>query len=319
VLDHSSLIGVAAPDEGTLIVDFSSRAAFSHSQNEWTNSPNMIFVTYTEGCGGYHSGERCYFVAGSIEFDPFTLLVSIRGAAVPLEDAIHDVNVVWGSSAYEDQDDSGTFTSSGDTDNRPTSSYHGDTYPSSTSTIGAAFSPAPSLQSGGGDPCAPPDTVYGLPTTCLGPTFDQALDRDLGFGDTSSFSFDSFVDSITLVSEEDDDQYYSADDTDDEEYDFITDDDPDPDNNAVTSTADTSSTGSSSFGSSEFAKRAFHGRQKRQSRPVRRGIIPDKLAAAAKTFASSVKKVAGVVVGAAKTIATTACRLVHFLHSLGKH
>jgi hypothetical protein len=144
ILDHSSLVGVAAPDEATLIVEFSSRAAFSYSQNEWTNSPNMIFVTYTEGCGDYHNGERCYFVAGSIEFDLSTLLVSIQGGAVPLQDVTHDVNVVWGSFDDDGSDASGTFTSSGDTDPGPAPGYDVDTYPSSTSTVEPAFSPAPS-------------------------------------------------------------------------------------------------------------------------------------------------------------------------------
>jgi hypothetical protein len=318
ILDHSSLVGVAAPDEATLIVEFSSRAAFSYSQNEWTNSPNMIFVTYTEGCGDYHNGERCYFVAGSIEFDLSTLLVSIQGGAVPLQDVTHDVNVVWGSFDDDGSDASGTFTSSGDTDPGPAPGYDVDTYPSSTSTVEPAFSPAPSLQSGGGDSCAPPDTIYGLPTACLGPRFDQALDRNLGSSDTSSFSFDSFVDAITLDSEENDDEYYSADDAEDEDYDFITDDDFDFDDNAVTTASDRSSTGSSIFGSSDIAKRAFHARHKRQSRVVRRGIA-DKVKSAAKTLASGVRKVSGVVVSAAKTIATTACKLRHFAPFSSKH
>jgi hypothetical protein len=307
VLDHSAYLTVTAPDGNTLVITFSDPGAFAHSQENWGNDGGLIFVTYTAGCGDYENGERCYFAVTAATYDGTNLVVVVTGSSVRLQDAIDDANVVWGSYSPSDVSAGNAIGSSvvpqptsysggGGDDNDDTPS----SFASKTSTD-AAITPNPTSYSGGGSGCeAPVDTVYGLPTACLGAAFDQLLDNGLGFSNSSDFSFDSFLDEITLVTENDDDDSYSPDDASDEEYDYML----EPLDTSSTNTG-VSSTGSGSFGSaSDIVKRQL--RQKRMAQLRKRGF-GDRFKNAIGKLKTAVKNGASSIVSGVKAVGQLAC------------
>jgi hypothetical protein len=92
VLDHSGYLTVTAPNGNTLVITFSDADAFAHSQDNWGTDGNLIFVTFTAGCGGYDDGERCYFVVTTTTYEDSSLTFVVTGSSVPLQDAIDDVS-----------------------------------------------------------------------------------------------------------------------------------------------------------------------------------------------------------------------------------
>lgn len=317
------------------MVTFSDANAFAHGQDNWGTEGGVLFVTYTDGCGGFDNGERCYFSASAATYDGASLVVVVTGVSIPLQDAVHDANVVWGSYSPAEIDSDSPFPaassgsmiepfpaySGGGDDNNPTAAsttpgtdvayspvpttYSEDnTMSAGPTATGAdiAFSPLPTISSG---PCvAPEDTVYGLPTACLGNSFDQVLDDNLGYDNSSGFGFDSLLDDVTLDTEEDDDDYYSEDNTNDEQFDYIL-DDHDSDTTIINGI---SSTGSGEFGSTvTVSKRNAH-HSRREVRLRKRKIeFFNKIKSAATSLKDTVKKAGTSVVSAAKSIGTLAC------------
>ncbi|KAI4868074.1 hypothetical protein F4820DRAFT_445428 [Hypoxylon rubiginosum] len=187
VLDHSALvISVTVAPNGDLIIVFSDLAALEHALANW-NHEKIIFVTYTEGCGDYDLGQRCYFSATEIIFDSGSLSATAAGQAKAIEELVSDVNLVWGTYgnqrvAYGTGTASATTISPTSTDS-PSSTYYSIS-PTETTT------------------CVPPvDTKYGLPTACLGPYFDDDLDEGLGYLEAGNFSYGSLVESILFDDE----------------------------------------------------------------------------------------------------------------------
>ncbi|RDL42412.1 uncharacterized protein BP5553_02391 [Venustampulla echinocandica] len=176
VLDHSAMItSVEVSSMGNLIIIFQDLNSFDHIASSWDASQDIIFITFTLGCGDYDKNQRCYYQAGQLIFDINTLTVVAIGQARPIGDAAHDINVSWGT--YGDHE---VVYGSGPGESSPT-----DNPPSPTP---AATEPPPAPTTTG--KCAvPADTKYGLPTACLGPYFDQDLDDGLGYFNASDFSF----------------------------------------------------------------------------------------------------------------------------------
>ncbi|KAI1478188.1 hypothetical protein F4774DRAFT_419510 [Daldinia eschscholtzii] len=189
VLDHSSLvIGVSVTPAGDLLITFSDKSALDHASSNWKHE-NIIFITYTEGCGDFELGQRCYFNASIIIFDPESLSATAAGQAKAIEDLVSDVNLAWGT--YGNQPVAyGTASASTAT---PVPTNAGSDSPSST-----YYSVSPSATT----TCvAPVDTKYGLPTACLGPYFDEELDDKLGYLEAGNFSYGSLVEDIMFDDE----------------------------------------------------------------------------------------------------------------------
>ncbi|TPX08649.1 uncharacterized protein E0L32_009838 [Thyridium curvatum] len=173
VLDHSILIASVELRDGVLIIHFADKASFDHCLSEWT-AGEMVLVTYTEGCGDYHLGQRCYYHTFKIVFDAGSLSCFAFGQARPIEEITVEVNVWWG-------------TLGGISYGSPGGSGGGsETSGGGTATTSAAPSSTSSC-------VAPIDTKYGLPTACLGPYFDDDLDSGLGYFNTSDFGYSSVL------------------------------------------------------------------------------------------------------------------------------
>ncbi|KAH8897555.1 hypothetical protein GQ53DRAFT_817851 [Thozetella sp. PMI_491] len=188
VLDHSGFIlSIQVDQSGHLVVTFNDKDAFNHSSTVWA-AQELVFVTYTENCGDYNLGQRCYFHATEVIFFADSLTARCVGQAMPLEDIVIDINVAWGNYGHQEINQ-GAPASTG-----------ASTTPSATANAAATTAtgdynvyPAPTARC-----VAPVDTKYGLPTACWGPEFDDDLDDGLGYPDLSSFSFSDIVKNIQI-------------------------------------------------------------------------------------------------------------------------
>ncbi|CAG9982738.1 unnamed protein product [Clonostachys byssicola] len=158
VLDHSGLIvDVNMNHNRELVMIFANKDAFDHGEGRWVGS-DIIFVSYTEDCGNYKLGERCYFHAKEVAFDLASLSARAQGEAVRIQDVVEDINLAWGNYGQ-------SYTVA------PTATSNTDAIPSPTSLSLSDQTPA----------CvAPVDSKYKLPTVCTGPDFDSELDTGLG-------------------------------------------------------------------------------------------------------------------------------------------
>ncbi|KAI8959741.1 hypothetical protein F5Y11DRAFT_359015 [Daldinia sp. FL1419] len=187
VLDHSSLvIGVSVTPAGDLLITFSDKSALDHASSHWQHG-NIILITYTEGCGDFELGQRCYFNASIIIFDPESLSATAAGQPKAIEDLVTDVNLSWGT--YGNQPVAyGTASTSATPVATAAGTNAGSDSPSST-----YYSVSPSAST----TCVPPvDTKYGLPTACLGPYFDETLDDNLGYLEVGNFSYGDLVENL---------------------------------------------------------------------------------------------------------------------------
>ncbi|KAI1389653.1 uncharacterized protein F4822DRAFT_442864 [Hypoxylon trugodes] len=192
VLDHSSLVvSVSVTASGDLLITFSDKYALEHASSTWTHE-TIVFVTYTENCGDYELGQRCYFSANIVIFDIETLTATATGQAKAIEELVTDVNLAWGSYGKQPV----AYGTASASTASPSATGSGSDSPSST-----YYSVSPSATT----TCVPPvDTKYGLPTACLGPYFDDTLDEDLGYLEAGNFSYGALVEGILF---DDEDEY----------------------------------------------------------------------------------------------------------------
>ncbi len=192
VLDHSGfIISVQVDNSGNLVISFNDKDAFSHCADTWS-ADEHVFVTYTENCGDYDKGQRCYFHANIITFNSDSLSVHCEGQAMPMEEVVIDLNVAWGNYAPHPIE------------------YGAPTVPASTLLPSATGNGSPAGLSSSSSSSynaypnptaecvAPVDTKYVLPTACWGPDFDEDLDDGLGYLNASHFAYDSTLEDIDL-------------------------------------------------------------------------------------------------------------------------
>jgi hypothetical protein len=200
VLDYANLATtVKVARGGDLVIGFSDLIAFLRSMTSWQSLKEIVFVTFTEGCGDYADGERCYFLANKLYFDQDSLTIRAVGKPRDVRDISEHINVSWGS--YKDASfDGASPVASGTatpvatgTNSFPTLTPGGN----GTSTNGTNST---TVDFGKNGPCsAPADTKYGLPTACTGPHFDETLDEKLGYKTSKEFAWAEWVDTVSLV------------------------------------------------------------------------------------------------------------------------
>ncbi|RDW68618.1 hypothetical protein BP5796_09275 [Coleophoma crateriformis] len=193
VLDHSAaIVNVEVSDLGNLIVTFQDQVSFEHSSAAW-NIKNLIFITYTPNCGAYEQGQRCYYQASQIVLHPDSLSIIIIGHAYALEVLTINIDVSWGSYGSQPVYFSGGGEGDSSTSGAAPTASSSPSTNAATPTAGVYPAPTPAC-------VAPPDTKYGLPTACLGSSFDDDLDTALGFFNISDFDYASFAEGIDLES-----------------------------------------------------------------------------------------------------------------------
>ncbi|KAI8940370.1 hypothetical protein NX059_004063 [Plenodomus lindquistii] len=207
VLDYANAANtVKIARGGDLIIGFSDLQAFLRSVSSWDDLDEIVFVTYTEGCGDYADGERCYFLASKLYFDQASLTVRAVGKPRDVRDLAEDINVSWGS--YKDEQFNGATPVATSADGVAVPTATGTDAPSNFPTLIPATNGTSingtnttSVDFGGNNNgCrAPVDTKYGLPTSCVGPHFDDNLDDGLGYKTAQEFSWAEWVEIVSLA------------------------------------------------------------------------------------------------------------------------
>jgi hypothetical protein len=153
-----------------MIASFDNEEAYKHALHTWATDKGLVLIAYATGCGGYASGERCYFNVTQVEYNHAERVI-----------------IATGDSRHPDQ-----ITNSGETEwgwwtGQETNS-HGSSATKSGDTVTGDSSNASSKPLGQLECTAPADNAHGLPTACLGRNFDQLLDQKLGYTELSAAS-----------------------------------------------------------------------------------------------------------------------------------
>jgi hypothetical protein len=163
----------------------------------------IILISYTEGCGDYDKGDRCYFKVSSLVFQDGGFSVIAKGKPCHPDDIIDHGETEWGwwIPRHGGQGPSATSTSRASTSTGGGASFSWSGSSSTSATVpvltattsqpGTSASSTPPSGSDGDETsgfgasksaCIPPvDAKYGLPTACFGDAFDLDLDDDLGW------------------------------------------------------------------------------------------------------------------------------------------
>lgn len=134
VLDHSAAIKRVVVSSGNLVIYFSNTEAFEHALAQWGLAKDIIFVTFTPGCGKFDSAERCYYQSTSITFSRGSLSAVVTGSSKGIHDVSEYVELQWG-------DYSPGYYAGGGVTVKPSSTY-GAVTANPTSTSGAPTSTA---------------------------------------------------------------------------------------------------------------------------------------------------------------------------------
>jgi len=214
VLEHSNYVQSVAPGpQGSgLSVTFTCPEAFNHAQEQWSSTPDLMLVTYTDGVGSCND-QRTFWSAQDLTYDASTNSIQCGCKEIAIEEAIVHVDMVWGTYSPPENSTTGSGTgSSGGNGGTTGGSSSGPNSGSGTSgsggssTGGSGSGPtgggagtsgagnSTSLGSGnsttGGCGAPPAPTISGFPAATCGATdFDQQLDSEIGYLDfTNNFS-----------------------------------------------------------------------------------------------------------------------------------
>lgn len=175
-----------------MTASFHNEEAFKHALDTWTIQHGLILIAYTGGCGDYSKGERCYFNVTDIEYKHDERVIVAKGGSKHPDQVTNSGETEWGWWDAHKDGASASGTASGDSFSwgSSTTSTTSTTSPSATASSSSSDKTAGQL-----DCTAPVDSVHGLPTACLGSSFDQILDETLGYTELSPDS-KKFLDTI---------------------------------------------------------------------------------------------------------------------------
>ncbi|RSM07272.1 hypothetical protein CEP52_005323 [Fusarium oligoseptatum] len=212
-LDHCGHISSIEYGNDGLSITFTSKEAFNHAYESWKDDEDLILITYTEGCGDWGQGERCYFKVTGLVYKKGELCIIAIGVPSHPDDITAGGDTEWGY--WEPRNPGGHHpgysgsppayaggaaptggAGSGSGSGAGSGGQGGGSF--TWNPTGTASSP-PSATSANGDAdsgstdfsairnaCKPPvDTRFGLPTACLGEFFDLDLDNNLGYDPVS--------------------------------------------------------------------------------------------------------------------------------------
>ncbi|KAG5954855.1 hypothetical protein E4U58_007435 [Claviceps cyperi] len=178
-IDHTDHVTVRYHAKDGITASFSTQEAFQHALDTWSAKDGLVLIAHVPGCKGHSRGERCYFSVSDLQFNHQKLYV-----------------VAQGSSKHPD-----TITTSGETEWGWWDASKADTAASGSGPVAhspGAFSALASSADHAKDASdkprgllecvAEPDPETGLPTACLGASFDHILDKKLGYGPLSAKS-----------------------------------------------------------------------------------------------------------------------------------
>ncbi|KAL6719024.1 hypothetical protein ACLMJK_003259 [Lecanora helva] len=177
ILDHSDYIKSVQCLGKNLEIIFTDTEAYTYAQKAWASEHDFVLATYTEGCGT-STDQRTFWLIDHLVSGPCpTCITAVVQKEIGVEDAVHGVDMVWGT--YKPAGTSASPSASGPGTPVTTSS-------SSTASPKARRSRLRYRQAVGDSACgAPPSRqIDGFPAaTCNSTTFDQDLDDAIGYYD----------------------------------------------------------------------------------------------------------------------------------------
>ncbi|EKG21794.1 hypothetical protein MPH_00713 [Macrophomina phaseolina MS6] len=180
ILDNSQYILSISCVTGGLQIAFSNAEAFKYAQNAWGTAKQFVIVTSSVSCGSAPAGQHTYWLVAGVVFSESSHTAQLDCSELPIEKAIGDVTVTWGTTITSNSTLNGTTAASGNS----TYSYGGSGYSNSTGSSSTSGS-----SSGSSCSTPPAATISGFPAAPCGDGFDKALDDKLGYYDfTSDFS-----------------------------------------------------------------------------------------------------------------------------------
>lgn len=223
VLDHSSFVSDTTCSADGIEITFTSTEAFNFAAQSWSAASNFVLVTYTDGCHGVSDQQRTFWLINSLQLLDDTLsIIAAVATELAIEDALHEVDLQWGTYYPPANGTNGTASSGNSASN---SSGNGSSYSDSGSGNSGTNSSGSSNGSGGssssnstsssssnstanGATCgnAPASTIDGLPAaSCGDANFDKDIDNAIGYLDFSSpsvdgSSLDDFLPGVTVDS-----------------------------------------------------------------------------------------------------------------------
>lgn len=194
-LDHSKYATVTASPNALKVV-FNDWAVYDTAQDHWTKTTNLLLITFTESCGDYEAGERCYFSVSALDFDFGSKTITASGSSVAAADFLKTADFEWGTYsparttlgggtpkavASSSSASASPFNGGGNSGNLSASaSFASGSTPTGTQTSSA---PTPTISGNGSSATSSCslDPVYGLPMAAIGDNFDNAVDDCLGY------------------------------------------------------------------------------------------------------------------------------------------
>ncbi|KAG6065564.1 hypothetical protein E4U32_007173 [Claviceps aff. humidiphila group G2b] len=184
-IDHTDHVTVRYHAHDGITALFSTQEAFKHALDTWSAKDGLILIAHVPGCEGHSQGERCYFSVSDLQFNQKELSVIAQGSSKHPDEITTSGETEWG---WWDAGDSNTTASgSGRVAHSPGafSAFASPPKPGSSADHDKHASDKPF---GLLECVSEPDHQTGLPTACLGTSFDDILDDKLGYSSLSAQS-----------------------------------------------------------------------------------------------------------------------------------
>ncbi|GAO19596.1 hypothetical protein UVI_02031870 [Ustilaginoidea virens] len=176
-IDHSDHVSIDYHSNGVMTASFKDQDAFNHAQKTWSAKDGLILIAYVPGCGGYATGERCYFNVTGLEYNHQKQTIVAVGSSKHPDQITTSGETEWG---WWSADRHGQPRASTKSSGQSTSCPNGAAVASNTDADSGDSMGQLQLE------CEEPvDKENGLPTACLGSNFDQILDAKLGLANMS--------------------------------------------------------------------------------------------------------------------------------------
>lgn len=149
------------------MITFTDNESYNFAQNAWASEKDFVLATYTNGCGEVSNDQRAFWLIDHLISGPCdTCITAVADKEIGVEDAVHEVDMVWGT--YKPANDVASLSASG------SKKLKRQAAPDASNVTDAAAN--------GTCGPAPLPILDGFPTaTCNSKTFDEDLDVAIGY------------------------------------------------------------------------------------------------------------------------------------------
>ncbi|KAG6245405.1 hypothetical protein E4U23_005435 [Claviceps purpurea] len=186
-IDHTDHVTVRYHAHDGITASFSTQEAFQHALDTWSAKDGLVLIAHVPGCEAHGQGERCYFSVSNLQFNHKDLSVVAQGSSKHPDEITTSGETEWGWWDAGEANNATSGSETGPVAHSPGafSAFASPPKPGSSADHAKDTSDKPFGQL---ECVAEPDPQTGLPTACLGPSFDDILDEKLGYSALSAKS-----------------------------------------------------------------------------------------------------------------------------------